>query len=247
MTELTKQEKSFIETTRRKIGKTVYNHKLIQKNDKVVVGLSGGKDSFILLDALIARKKALQFKYELIAVHIDVLNVPYQADVEFMQSFCNEHHIKFYKIDIEVDFTKDKKLSPCFICSWHRRTELFKFVNRNNYNKLALGHHLDDAIETLLMNMSFNAEISSMPLKKTMFDGKFHIIRPMLEIEEHIFVKYANLLNLNREVKTCPFAKKSKREVVRKIISKLEEETKDARKNIYRSMNKILLDYLPEK
>ncbi len=246
MDKLTKQERSFIANIQKKIGKTVYNHKLIEDKDKILIGLSGGKDSFILLDALAARKKHVQYDYTIVAAHINVTNIPYEADLKFMQEICASYGIEFHKIDITLDFSRDTKLSPCFICSWHRRTELFKLTNRLGCNKLAFGHHMDDAIETLFLNMSFNGEISSMPHKVEMFGGKFHIIRPMLEIEEYNFIKYSKLKNFNREIKKCPHADNSKRELVRHFIKELEKVNKDVRKNLYKSMNKIIPQYLPE-
>jgi len=246
MEELTKKEKTFITNTQKKISKTVFEKNLISEGDRIVIGLSGGKDSLILLDTLASRRRALKFDFELAAVHINVSNVPYEVDLEFMQQLCDFYNVPFFKIDISVDFTKDEKMSPCFICSWHRRTALFKFVNQNGYNKLAFGHHLDDAIETLLLNISFNAEISAMPFEVDMFNGKFKIIRPMLETEEKFLIEYARLKNFNREVKTCSYAKESKRDLIRELIANLEKVNKDVKKNIYRSMGKIVQKYLPE-
>lgn len=244
---LTKQQRTFISNTQKKISKTVFNHELIKDGDKILVGLSGGKDSFILLDALASRQKAVRYKYTIVAAHINITNIPFEADLDFMQEICNLYGIEFHKVDVTLDFTKDTKISPCFICSWHRRTELFKLTNRLGCDSLAFGHHMDDAIETLFLNMSFNGEISAMPHKVEMFDGKFCIIRPMLEIEEKQFIKYAELKALNREIKTCPYANNSKRELVRGFVKELEKVNKDVRKNLYKSMNKIVTKYLPEK
>ncbi len=245
MKELTKQQRTFINNIRKRIGKTVYNKNLIVDGDKVLIGLSGGKDSLILLDALASRQNAVPYQYHIIAAHINVTNVPYEVDIEFMQNICKKYNIDFHKIDITLDLSKDPKLSTCFICSWHRRTELFKLTNKLGCNKLAFGHHLDDAIETLLMNMAFNGEISAMPYSVDMFNGRFKLIRPMLEIEEKYFVKYAKLMDFNREIKTCPHAKVSKREIARKYIKQLEKINKDVRRNLFKSMNKIVPKYMP--
>lgn len=245
MKHLANQEKSYIATTQKRIMKNVYEKQLIIDGDKVVVGLSGGKDSLILLDSLVNRKRAMKINYELLAVHIDIKNVPYRVDLAFMQEFCTQHSVPLTTIEIDIDLRKDKKMSTCFICSWHRRTALFKFVNKNSCSKLAFGHHLNDSVETLLLNMSFNAEISSLPYKVEMFDGKFQIIRPMLSIEEDILKRYAKIKGYNREVQECPYANKSKRELIRSQISQLTAINKDAAKNIYRSMQKIVNKYLP--
>ena len=247
MKQPTKQEKTYIKNIQKKIGKTIFANKLIQENDKVLVGLSGGKDSLILLHALASRKKYLPFKYELIAAHINVLELNYQADISFLKEFCEKNDVKFYKKDISITFEPKKKVSPCFICSWHRRAELFKLANKIDCNKLAFGHHLDDAIETLLMNMSFNGEISSLPYKVSMFKGRMDIIRPMLDTEEKQFIKYADLMNFhNKQIKTCQYEKATKRTMIKDILRKIETHNKDAKKNIYRSMFKIIPEYLPK-
>lgn len=247
MIELSKKQKNLIKATRKNISKTIFQQQLIQENDNVVIGLSGGKDSFVLLDTLADRKKSWNFNFQLVAVYINVVNIPYEVDFKFMKEFCDSLKVKLHKIDINVDFEKDKKISACFKCSWHRRTALFKFVTQKGFNKLAFGHHLDDAVETLLLNMSFNAEISSMPFKISMLNNKFEIIRPMLETEEKYIIEYAQIMNFNREVKICPYAEVSKRDKIRSQIAELENLTPNFKKNVFRSMYKILPDYLPIK
>ena len=213
----------------------------------MLIGLSGGKDSIILAHALASRKHVIPFDYKIFAAHVRVKNLKNEVDIDFLRSFCENLNIEFHLIEIEVDFEKDKRISPCFVCSWNRRAELFKLTNTLNCNKLALGHHLGDAAETLIMNMVYNAEISSMPYKVSMFKGRFEIIRPMLDIEEEKLVKYADLMNFHgKETKKCPFGDNSKRETVKKLIENLQEHNKNAKRNIYKSMFKIIPEYLPK-
>ena len=243
---LTKSQKTYIDKIRRRIGKTIIKHQLIQDGDRILIGVSGGKDSMILLDALSSKRSGIPYKFEIIAVHVNVENVPYQADIDFIKNLCDERNVPFHIINISLDFDRDPKLSKCFVCSWHRRAELFKLTNKFNCNKLALGHHMDDAVETLLLNMSFNAEISSLPFRVSMFKGKFEIIRPLLSLEEKDLIRYSRLLQLNREISKCPWADDSRRKLMKNIIKQLEKINPDVRKNIFRSTNKIIDQYLPK-
>ena len=180
------------------------------------------------------------------AAHITIKTLDNEIDTIFLQEFCNKNNVKFHNISISIDFDADDKKSPCFVCSWHKRAALFKLINELNCNKLALGHHLDDAIETLFMNMAYNGEISSMPYRVSMFKGRIELIRPMLDTEEKQLIKYANLKNLHsKTIKSCPYEKVTKRQKIKDILSKLQEQNKDVKKNIFRSMSKIIPEYLP--
>ena len=240
-------DEKYLLVTQKKVGKIIWENKLIEPNDKVLVGLSGGKDSYSLLHILANVQKRVPFKFDLEAAHINIENIPYDKQYDYMQEFCNKLGVKLHIIQIEVDLEKDKKLSNCFKCSWNRRTELFKFTNRNNFNKLALGHNLDDAVETLLFNMFYNAEISSIPYRVEMFKNKFEIIRPLLETQKQFIIEYSKNIEVQEEKKICPFAQESKRQEVRDMINNLEKTNKDFKKNIFRSMKKIVLQYLPQK
>lgn len=232
--------------TQKKVGKIIWKYQLIKENDRIVVGLSGGQDSYVLLHILANIRKRFPSNFDLVALHVDVENIPYHRDYDYMQRFCDEIDVNLYFKKITIDLEKDPSISTCFKCSWNRRTEMFKFVNQNNFNKLALGHNLDDAVETLLMNMFYNAEISSMPYSVEMFKGKFQIIRPMLELEKYFIRRYAKILQIPNEPYKCPYAKVSKRHQVNEILEKLSSENKDIKKNVFRSMKKIVTQYLPQ-
>ena len=96
-------------------------HQLLEAGDRVLVGLSGGKDSMILLEALADRRRHLPFDFQIFAVHVSATNIGYKMDTGYLEEFCDELNIPLYLEEIELDLTVDPKKSPCFICSWHRR------------------------------------------------------------------------------------------------------------------------------
>jgi tRNA(Ile)-lysidine synthase TilS/MesJ len=228
-----------------KVGKTVNEFRLISGGDRVLVGLSGGKDSMILLEALANRKKHLPFDFELFAIHVNVVNIGYGPDTRYLSDFCASIDVPLYLEDIEVDLDVDPRKSPCFVCSWHRRKVIFNRSRELGCNKVALGHHKDDAIQTLLMNMIYHGSVSSLPYSLKMFGGRIHLIRPLLMIPENELSYYAGMRTFKKHEKTCPYDDSTKREAVRNLIRELDKLNRNARKNLFRSMNNIFPDYLP--
>ncbi len=228
-----------------KIAQAIRKYNLIQEGDKIMVGVSGGKDSMSLLDSLVTRRKYRKEKYEIIAVHIDVVNVPYSIDKEYITDYCKQNDIQFIFEQIDVDFKKDPSKSHCFVCSWHRRKRLFELTGEHNCNKLALGHHLDDAIETLLINMCYHGSISSMPASLKMFNGRLELIRPLILLTNNEIRSFANMMGFPSEKEVCPYDDKTKRNQAAEIINEIEKRFKPGRKGLFNSMSKIYTEYLP--
>jgi tRNA(Ile)-lysidine synthetase-like protein len=229
------------------VGRAINDYSLIKENDKVVVALSGGKDSLVMLDVISNRRKRLPIEYDLLAVHVNVKNIGYKVDHDFIKDFCHEHNVSLHILETEAEFKDNDKTTPCFICSRLRRKLLFDFVKNAGCNKLAFGHHRDDAVETLLMNMMFNSSISSIPPTLSMFGGEFDIIRPLILLGENEIKKYAELKNFPQELKICPYSENTHRFTVKKILDEMEKVNKKARENIYGAMSNIHGEYLPRK
>lgn len=229
-----------------KVGKTLFQYNMLEENDKVLVGLSGGKDSYVLLEALAARRKHLPFKIELVAAHVAYDNVGYKIDTAYMQRLCDSLSVPFYLMEGEVDLTEAPNKSACFVCSWYRRKQLFSFAKDNNCTKLALGHHLDDAVQTMLMNQIWHGSFSSLPFKLKMFEGRMHLIRPLLELREEEIVSYVALRDYPASISVCPYDKDTIRQSVRDLIAHIKTLTPGALKNMYRSMSHISFEYLPD-
>lgn len=227
------------------MGTTLRDHSLLAEGDRLLVGLSGGKDSMILLQALAERRKALPFSFDLEAAHVEATGIGYQIDLEKLGDFCASLEIPLHRLSIQPDLEKDPSKSACFVCSWNRRKKLFDLSREGNFNKLALGHHRNDAIETLLMNMIYHGSISSLPYSLDMFEGRIKLIRPLMDLDEILLEEYALLNDLVKVEKSCPHENLTRREDIRSLLVKIEELHGQGPINIFRSMDKIFEEYLP--
>jgi len=239
------QESEIIKKVNKKVGRAIQKYQLIDEGDRILVGLSGGKDSMVLLETLAGRLKFHPLKYELAAIHISLKSQPYSIDLDYLESFAQSINVQFIHKIIDIDLFEQKTNNPCFVCSWNRRKALFEAAQELGYSKLALGHHMDDAIETLLMNMAFQSSISSMPPKLQMFNGKLNIIRPLSLLTEEEVKRFAEIKNFRKEIKLCEFEKDSKRKDIKKLITQLSDLNPQIRSNIFASMTNIQEEYLP--
>ena len=230
----------------KKAGKMLNEHRLVEEGDRILVGLSGGKDSMILLEAMADRRRHLPLDFQLFAVHVSATNIGYEMDTDYLKEFCSELGIPLYLEDIEVDLTVDPKKAPCFVCSWNRRKRIFELSKELNCNKVALGHHKDDAIQTLLMNMIYHGSISSLPQKLSMFEGRIQLIRPLLFIPEKELTYYATLRSFKQQEKTCPYDDATKRVAIKELIRQMDRLNRDARRNLFQAMDNIYEEYLPD-
>ena len=238
-------EKKLFKKLCRKTGASIREHSLLEEGDRLLLGLSGGKDSMILLEILADRIKAFPFKVDLYAVHIIPENIGYHVDKDYLNNFCEKLGIELIIKTIAPDIEKSTK-SPCFICSWERRKAIFNLTKELNCNKLAFGHHRDDAIQTFMMNLLYHGSISSLPYSLKMFDGRVHLVRPMLDIWEKDLQEYANFRNYSSVEKQCPFEELTRRSYTAELLQKMEDEYPKAKINIFKALDNIYEEYLPE-
>ncbi len=201
-------------------------------DEKLLVCLSGGKDSSALYHLLqIIHPKTLA------------------AHVYFDQSKAEEVRYIFGN-DVELiqaDPAVKKGKNPCFSCSRNRRKLLLEYAQSQSVNKLVMGHHKSDAVETIVMNMIYSREISTMTPVQSLFEGEYSIIRPMYLIEEKLIEKYCLEKNIPTIDSGCEFDKKTKREFTKNLIKSLQKEHPkiDIEDNIFASMHNIKHDFLP--
>ncbi|MBS2212569.1 tRNA 2-thiocytidine biosynthesis protein TtcA [Carboxylicivirga mesophila] len=241
----TKQEQAFIQKVRQTAGKAINQYQMIEADDKVMVAVSGGKDSLALLEILSNRRKGLPIDYKLHAAHIITEDVPYQIDVDWLQSFCTELNVTLHLVTTRANLETAGKKKPCFACSRNRRKELFKLTHSLGIKTLAFGHHLDDAVETLVMNMAQHANISSIPASLDMFENKLKVIRPLTLLTNEEMKYYATLQGFQSLKRECPYEDHTIRLKARRIIDQMTSINPKARINIFNSMKKIDFEYLP--
>ena len=152
MAQLTEDER-FFKRVEEKVKRAIFDYGLIQTGDRVLIGLSGGKDSLALVELLGHRSKIFNPRFEVVVAHIIMRNIPYLSDLDYLRQQVEAQGLPFIVEETEFDPTTDRRKSPCFLCSWMRRKALFEIAKRQGCGKLALGHHQDDILETLLMNL----------------------------------------------------------------------------------------------
>lgn len=246
MAQFTEEEKIYRKVAIR-FNKGVVKYGLIEEGDKILVGLSGGKDSLALLELLGKRSKILKPRFTVVAAYIAMTNIAYQSDVEYLKAYAESFGVPFVYYETSFDPTTDTRKSPCFLCSWNRRKALFTVAKENGCNKIALGHHMDDILETLLMNQVFQGAFSTMPPKLVMRKFDMTVIRPMCLIPEADLIALAEVREYKKQKKNCPYETQSHRSKIKNILHQLEEMNPEAKYSLWGSMTNIQEDLLPDK
>ncbi len=263
-----------------RIGKAIADYNLIEDKDRILVAISGGKDSLTLLKLLVERQKWAPVKYELIAMHVKTdFRCAGCVHTKKLKEFFDELGIKsvFKKIKISQKGEEGKigdkeegegkvsdkgeegkirgekgdakgwgspRRTSCFWCSWNRRKALFFAADKLGCNKIAFGHHKDDIIETLLLNIFYQGEFAAMNPRQKLFGGKITLIRPLCYVEEENMRKFAKESGFPPQVCRCPNADMSKRRLMKNIISELEKDCPHIRTNIFRSVSRVKEEYI---
>ncbi|QTA84625.1 ATP-binding protein [Desulfonema magnum] len=241
-------------TLNRAVGKALHHYNMISDGDRIAVGLSGGKDSLTLMWILNERLPRIPISYELFAIHIDS-GFPLVTDADSgnkrksvsLESYSEKmgYHIRTEHTDYGVlAHSSENRENPCFLCSRLRRKRLFEIADELGCNKLALGHHKDDIIETLFLNMCYAGEISTMVPYQSFFEDKFTIIRPLAFADEAVIRRFARTRNFPNFVNTCPSANVSKRQEIKMLLKQLYRSNKKIRGNIFRAMSHVKPEYL---
>jgi len=231
----------------KRCGRGINAFDMIKADEKIMLGVSGGKDSLALALCLSLRRKWLPIDYSLEAVQIDWREYPLSED----QKTALTRY--FDLLEIPITFlpvsmfpgTFKKGGFNCYQCSRNRKRVLFDEAHRRGITKIALGHHQDDIVETTLMNLFYHGRISTMMPVQEFFEGEVFIIRPLCEVTEREVIRLTTGVNLPITEIGCPYKYKNIRSQIKPLVAQMNRLTKQARENIYKAPMNIDRDYLP--
>ena len=235
----------------RQVKKSVGMFELFEKGDRIIIGVSGGCDSLIMTEILADKSSWWSGSVEFFPAHIDP---GFSVDEKRISALSKRIGNLGYDLEIvrahniaRTALGEDKPQNPCFICSRMRRKALLETAEKLKANKVALGHHREDVLETFLINLFWGREIAAMNPNQELFKGKYHIVRPIFLARESQIKKYAEIISLPDYSPDCPVAGKTKRDYVKKLLTRLERENPGLKRNMFRALFHPKPDYLLER
>lgn len=232
---MTEQERLFKKLNERFV-KAFATYHLLADDDYVLIGLSGGKDSLLLTELLAKRARIAHPRFRVEAVHVHMENISYETSTDYLQRFCDDLGIKLHIIT--TCFEPSDQKPPCFLCSWHRRKQLFNLAQELGCNRIALGHHRDDIIHTTLMNLVYQGRFDTMPALLQMRKMPLSIIRPLCLVDEADIIRYAELCGYEKLLKHCPYEHDTQRTTIAKLYNDIERMNPEARFSIWKALER---------
>lgn len=226
------------EQIRRRFDRGCVRYGLLADGDRILVALSGGKDSLMLCRLLSERSRIWRPHFTVEAAHVVMDNIPYETDVDFLSGFCQQLGIRLHVLHASFDSSTDQRHSPCFLCAWNRRHALFEFAARQGFNKVALGHHQDDILVTWLMNMTYEGSVGTMLPLLQLDHFAVTIIRPLCLVHEAWIREVAASLGFVRQKRPCPFEQVTRRSDMEAVFRQLEVLNPEARYSLWQAMEK---------
>lgn len=227
-----------LERVRRNFIRGVREFELIKPDDRVLVGLSGGKDSLALLELLAAMRRKYNRSFAVEAMHVRMRGVEYLSDTAYLEEMCLRYEVPFHVAEADFGTDANERRTPCFLCSWTRRKRLFAAAQELGCNKLALGHHQDDILRTTLMNLTFNGSFSTMPALLRMRKFPLTVVRPLCRVAEADLIAWAASREYRPQLKNCPHERRSQRTGISSVMQAMEQLCPEARRNIWHALVK---------
>jgi len=163
--------------------------------------------------------------------------------IKYLKKFCKNHEVEFHHAQIKPEFKNN--ISKCYICSREKRKRVFELAEKEGIKKIALGHHKEDVVESLLLGLFFCREVSAMKIKQDFFKGRLFIIRPIYFFTDEDIQEYIKKAKIKIVKTVCPYAKENKREILRRFIKELKKVDKTVLDNILFGIRNINEKYFP--
>jgi tRNA 2-thiocytidine biosynthesis protein TtcA len=227
---------------RHQVGQAIADFGMIEDGDKVMVCLSGGKDSYTLLDILLQLQARAPVRFELIAVNLDQKQPDFPEHV--LPDYLKARGVPFHVIEQDTYSTVTRLIPPgktmCSLCSRLRRGALYSWAADNGISKIALGHHRDDILATVFLNMFYQAQLKAMPPKLRSDDGRHVVIRPLAYCRESDIVEYAASRDFPIiPCNLCGSQDNLQRQAVRRMLAEWEQLQPGRSENIFRALSHV--------
>lgn len=227
------------ERIKRHFNRGCTQYGLLEDGDRILVALSGGKDSLMLCRLLAQRSRIYRPHITVEAAYVAMDNIPYASDTEYLESYCTELGIKLHVLHSQFDQSTDPRKTACFLCAWNRRKTLFQFATDNGFNKVALGHHMDDILVTWLMNIIHEGNAGTMRPMLKMEHYPICIIRPLCLVHEEWIREEAQTLGFVGQKKRCPHEQVTRRAEVEALFHQIETMNPEARYSMWQALEKL--------
>jgi tRNA 2-thiocytidine biosynthesis protein TtcA len=233
----------------RRLGQAIGDFELIEPGDRILVGVSGGKDSWVLLHLLRGLQGRAPVRFELVALNVDQGFAGFRADL--IEDYLAREGYPFEMRSARINLTVKEKIQPgetfCSLCARLRRGALYKYADQLGCNKIALGHHADDFIETLLLNQFFNGQIKAMHPRLRAQNGRHTVIRPLVYVWEAEIVDYARAMGFPVVCCACPGCKDPtlQRHRVKALLRELERVHPGLKRSLLGALSRVDLASLP--
>jgi len=227
---------------RNKVGKAIADYNMIEESDVIMAAISGGKDSFAMLDILLMLQKSAPIDFKIIAVNLDQKQPGFPEHI--LPEYFESLNIPYYVVDKDTYSIVKEKVpegkTTCSLCSRLRRGTLYSFAEKIGATKIALGHHMDDIVETLFLNMFHGARLKSMPPKLRSDNGRNTIIRPLSYCREKDLIKFAEyrgypIIPCN----LCGTQENLQRQNIKKMLTEWDTQTPGRIENIFKSLKNV--------
>ena len=227
-----------LDRIRKKFHEGCADYGLLADGDRVLIALSGGKDSLLLARLLAERSRLYRPRFEVEAAHVVMDNIPYETDRSYLEQYCAQLGVRLNILHSSFDESTDRRKTKCFLCSWNRRKTLFQYAAEQGFNKVALGHHQDDIITTWLMNATFEGQADTMQPCVPMRHYPISIIRPLCLVQEEWISEVAVAEGFAKQKTPCPYETVTRRTDMNRIFHELMDINPEARYSLWRAIMK---------